>query len=192
MKRMISLMLVLALVLGVCPAAFAAEAVEEKMLQDIPEMYEGDIPQEIMDRYSGAISAYRSFDDKWGFVHTSGKEHTIFANCDIPFTLGPVPPGRFNRRQCRGMTAAKANYFLHGLPLVPEIINGLVARLRPAPAHPFLERFPALLAPLHVLFLIIALQGVPVVELENVFVSAPHRDANLDAPATAHIRVNSD
>ncbi len=36
--------------------------------------------------YSGAISAYRSFDDKWGFVHTSGKEHTIFAHCDIPFS----------------------------------------------------------------------------------------------------------
>ena len=36
--------------------------------------------------YSGAISAYRAFDDKWGFVHTSGKEHTIFAHCDIPFS----------------------------------------------------------------------------------------------------------
>lgn len=34
--------------------------------------------------YSGAISAYRRFDDKWGFVHASGKEHTIFAHCDIP------------------------------------------------------------------------------------------------------------
>lgn len=34
--------------------------------------------------YSGAISAYRTFDKKWGFVHTSGKNHTIFANYDIP------------------------------------------------------------------------------------------------------------
>lgn len=32
-----------------------------------------------------AISAYRGFDSKWGFVHTSGKEHTIFANYNIPF-----------------------------------------------------------------------------------------------------------
>lgn len=51
MKRMISLMLVLALVLGVCPATFAVESEEENMLQDIPEMYDGDIPQEIMDKY---------------------------------------------------------------------------------------------------------------------------------------------
>lgn len=36
--------------------------------------------------YSGAISAYRSFDSKWGFVHTSGKNHTIFAHYDVPFS----------------------------------------------------------------------------------------------------------
>lgn len=36
--------------------------------------------------YSKAISAYRGFDNKWGFVHTSGKSHTIFAHCDIPFS----------------------------------------------------------------------------------------------------------
>ena len=36
--------------------------------------------------YSGAISSYRSFDDKWGFVHASGKNHTIFAHCDIPYS----------------------------------------------------------------------------------------------------------
>ena len=36
--------------------------------------------------YSGAISACRSFDDNWRFIHTSGKEHTIFAHCDIPFS----------------------------------------------------------------------------------------------------------
>lgn len=36
--------------------------------------------------YSGAVSAYRSFDGKWGFVHTSGKNHTIFAHYDVPFS----------------------------------------------------------------------------------------------------------
>lgn len=36
--------------------------------------------------YSGAISAYRSFDSKWGFVHASGKNHTIFAHYDVPFS----------------------------------------------------------------------------------------------------------
>lgn len=36
--------------------------------------------------YSGAISAYRSFDSKWGFVHTSGKSHTIFAHYDVSFS----------------------------------------------------------------------------------------------------------
>lgn len=36
--------------------------------------------------YSGAVSAYRKFDGKWGFVHASGKKHTIFAHCDIPFS----------------------------------------------------------------------------------------------------------
>lgn len=36
--------------------------------------------------YSGAISSYRCFDDKWGFVHASGKNHTIFANYDVPFS----------------------------------------------------------------------------------------------------------
>lgn len=34
--------------------------------------------------YPGAISAYRSFDSKWGFVHTSGRNHTIFADYRIP------------------------------------------------------------------------------------------------------------
>lgn len=33
--------------------------------------------------YRGAVLAYRAFDGKWGFVHTSGKRHTIFANYDI-------------------------------------------------------------------------------------------------------------
>lgn len=36
--------------------------------------------------FSGAISAYRGFDSKWGFAHTSGKNHTIFAHYDIPFS----------------------------------------------------------------------------------------------------------
>lgn len=35
--------------------------------------------------YQGAIDAYRKYDDKWGFVHTSGKNHTIFAHYDIPY-----------------------------------------------------------------------------------------------------------
>lgn len=33
--------------------------------------------------YSEAISAYRRFDSTWGFAHTSGKRHTIFAHYDI-------------------------------------------------------------------------------------------------------------
>lgn len=36
--------------------------------------------------YPGAISAYRSFDSRWGFVHASGKNHTIFAHYDVPFS----------------------------------------------------------------------------------------------------------
>lgn len=35
--------------------------------------------------YQGAVEAYRRYDAKWGFTHTSGKVHTIFACCDIPF-----------------------------------------------------------------------------------------------------------
>lgn len=35
--------------------------------------------------YYGAIGAYREFDNKWGFAHTSGKKHTIFAHYDVPF-----------------------------------------------------------------------------------------------------------
>ena len=38
--------------------------------------------------YDGAVSAYRAFDEAWGFSHTSNKRHTIFAHYDIP-------PGRF-------------------------------------------------------------------------------------------------
>lgn len=34
--------------------------------------------------YKGAITAYREYDSKWGFVHTSGKIHTVFACYDIP------------------------------------------------------------------------------------------------------------
>lgn len=36
--------------------------------------------------YAGAIQAYRDYDRRWGFVHASGKNHTIFANYDIPFS----------------------------------------------------------------------------------------------------------
>lgn len=36
--------------------------------------------------YYGAISAYRDYDSRWGFVHTSGKNHTIFAHYDVPFS----------------------------------------------------------------------------------------------------------
>ena len=35
--------------------------------------------------YREAIVAYRKFDRKWGFAHTSGKKHTIFACADIPY-----------------------------------------------------------------------------------------------------------
>lgn len=34
--------------------------------------------------YADAVSSYRAFDSKWGFSHTSGKVHTIFAYYDIP------------------------------------------------------------------------------------------------------------
>lgn len=36
--------------------------------------------------YDSSISAYRNYDNRWGFVHTSGKNHTIFANFDVPFS----------------------------------------------------------------------------------------------------------
>ena len=36
--------------------------------------------------YKIAIASYRDFDRKWGFVHTSGKKHTIFAHYDIPYS----------------------------------------------------------------------------------------------------------
>lgn len=34
--------------------------------------------------YFGAVSAYNSYDLKWGYVHTSGKNHTIFSDYDFP------------------------------------------------------------------------------------------------------------
>ncbi len=34
--------------------------------------------------FQGAVDAYNAFDNKWGFVHANGKEHTIFANYFIP------------------------------------------------------------------------------------------------------------
>lgn len=36
--------------------------------------------------YKLAVASYRNFDRKWGFVHTSGKKHTIFAHYDIPYS----------------------------------------------------------------------------------------------------------
>lgn len=36
--------------------------------------------------YPGAISAYREYDAVWGFSHASGKNHTIFAHYDFPFS----------------------------------------------------------------------------------------------------------
>lgn len=35
--------------------------------------------------YPGAITAYRDHDSRWGYVHPSGKTHTIFAGYDVPF-----------------------------------------------------------------------------------------------------------
>lgn len=34
--------------------------------------------------YQEAVAAYRKYDNKWGFVHTSGKVHTIFTCWDVP------------------------------------------------------------------------------------------------------------
>lgn len=36
--------------------------------------------------YYDAIAAYRCYDAKWGFVHTSGKVHTIFACYELPYS----------------------------------------------------------------------------------------------------------
>lgn len=35
--------------------------------------------------YPGAVAAYRDHDSRWGYVHPSGKAHTIFASYDVPF-----------------------------------------------------------------------------------------------------------
>lgn len=35
--------------------------------------------------YPGAVAAYRDYDSRWGYVHPSGKTHTIFASYDVPF-----------------------------------------------------------------------------------------------------------
>ncbi len=34
--------------------------------------------------YQEAVNYYNNYDNKWGFVHASGKKRTIFANYDIP------------------------------------------------------------------------------------------------------------
>lgn len=34
--------------------------------------------------YFGAVSAYNTYDLKWGYVHKSGKNHTIFSDYDFP------------------------------------------------------------------------------------------------------------
>lgn len=36
--------------------------------------------------FSAAVSAYHSFDSKWGFIHTSGRNHTIFADYIVPLS----------------------------------------------------------------------------------------------------------
>ena len=36
--------------------------------------------------YPGAVAAYRDHDSRWGYVHPSGKAHTIFASYDVPFS----------------------------------------------------------------------------------------------------------
>lgn len=35
--------------------------------------------------YPGAVAVYRDYDIRWGYVHPSGKAHTIFASYDVPF-----------------------------------------------------------------------------------------------------------
>lgn len=35
--------------------------------------------------FDSAIMAYREFDSKWGYIHSSGKKHTIFAHYDIDY-----------------------------------------------------------------------------------------------------------
>lgn len=51
--------------------------------------------------YQGAVEAYRKYDSKWGFAHTSGKVHTIFAYYDIPC-------GRFQCIENCAMTALRS------------------------------------------------------------------------------------
>ena len=36
--------------------------------------------------YNIAVKAYRDYDSKWGFAHTTEKKHTIFAHYDIPYS----------------------------------------------------------------------------------------------------------
>ncbi len=36
--------------------------------------------------FQGAVNFFNNYDNKWGFVHISGKKRTIFANYDIPHT----------------------------------------------------------------------------------------------------------
>lgn len=60
--------------------------------KDLIARYHSDEQQAINDaisalkvkNYTGAVSAYRAFDRVWGFAHTSGKKHTIFAHYDVP------------------------------------------------------------------------------------------------------------
>lgn len=35
--------------------------------------------------FNSAVMVYREFDDKWGYIHPSGKKHTIFAHYDIDY-----------------------------------------------------------------------------------------------------------
>ena len=62
----------------------AAVSLREKEQQDIETAIKKATMALKVEDYDGAMRAYREYDDVWGFVHSSGKNHTIFANYDIP------------------------------------------------------------------------------------------------------------
>lgn len=61
--------------------------------------------------YSGAVSAYNAYDQKWGYVHVSGKKHTIFSDYDFShsrfvFLSGYPMPELLNSAEFKGKLRA--------------------------------------------------------------------------------------
>lgn len=79
--------------------------------------------------YREAASIYREYDNRWGYLHKSGKAHTIFAHYEIPYSrfrfIENYPMNELNNTAAfkRTLRACVLAGFLRGVENQWELVN---------------------------------------------------------------------